>query len=436
MSLTGQQLLVGFSKFIGDYESSTTTSAGSAGGTTLVDTYLGQYADDYITDYYLRPTGATNQYAVRKISAFVNSTSTCTVAPAFGTQTASGQAYEIHKYNPVDKYQALDDARLSVMGDLFILRINDTITADGRSNSFDIPSALRTGPIQVIEEVPMGTGESWNFLTNPEGNSTTGWTASSVTASIVTRDGSDLLIPKYGNAAMKGVVAGSTAGTITQVVADMSNTVTAAKAAGRQVTFGAWVYTRLASKIQLNILTDAGTLASSTQHGGSGWELLTATGVVAHNNATTLSVQIAADNDSNPVVFYWNRAWFFYGEDDRLTNIYPMARVSTVRRDDTTQKFYLDYIPQQGHQLRLIGKDTLSALSGSASATMELDEESAQLLYAEAAKLLFARRGLTTNNYPDVAIRIALAEAWRLEYRKKFKYPSPQPQIINGPWSS
>lgn len=433
MSLTGQELLVGFSKFIGDYVSSTTTSAGGAGGNTLIDTYLSRFADDKLIDWYLRPTGATNQYAVRRISDFTGSTGTCTVSPVFAAQTASTQAYELHRYDPADKFQALDDARLAVSPYLYILRTIDTITADGISNSFSIPSTIRVGPFQVIEEEPLAADADWNFLSNPVGNSTTGWTASNATQSIVTRDGSDNLIPKYDNAAMKLVVSASTAATVTQAVSSMSP-VTAATAAGREVTFGSWVYCRTANKVQLDIVTDAGTLASSSQHGGSGWELLTATGVVASNNATTLSVRFATDNDSSPVVFYWNRAWFYFGSADMIKNIYHGAKAATVRRDDTTQKFYLDWIPQRGRQLRIIGRDTLSAISGSATASMEVDEESAQLLYAEAARIFFAKRGINTSSFPELAAKLGVVEQMRMGWVKKASYPHPVSKQITGPW--
>ena len=213
MSLTGNQLLVGFSKFIGDYVVSTTTGAGST--TTLADTYLGgRYGDDRLIEWYLRITEDVNgnQYSVRKISDFVNSTSTATVAPAFAGSTGSGTDYELHRYDPAEKFIALDEARIRVFPDLCILRYNDTLTGDGYSSVFDIPSTIRRGPLLAVEEVPMAVETQWNFLTNPLNDSTTGWTASSATASTITRDSTDLLIPKYDSTCTKIVVAASTNG--------------------------------------------------------------------------------------------------------------------------------------------------------------------------------------------------------------------------------
>ena len=69
MALTGSVLLAGFSRFIEDHWAGTTTSAGAADGTTLVDTSLRRYGEDAWRDFYVRPTGATNAYAIRRATA-------------------------------------------------------------------------------------------------------------------------------------------------------------------------------------------------------------------------------------------------------------------------------------------------------------------------------------------------------------------------------
>ena len=103
MSRTGAQLLTAFSRFIGDEiepAGLTTSSAGASDGTTLIDTDLRQLGEDSIKDFYLRPTGSTNQYEIRRITDFAESNGTCTVAPAFSAQAANAQAYEPHRYHP------------------------------------------------------------------------------------------------------------------------------------------------------------------------------------------------------------------------------------------------------------------------------------------------------------------------------------------------
>ena len=438
MSLSGQILLEDFSKFIGDYSPSETTAAGSA--TALVDTYLSRYGDDKIIDWYLRVTENVggNQYSVRRISDFVSSTGTCTVAPAFAGTTASGTTYELHRYDPKDKFEALDEARIRVFPDLCILRYNDTLTGDGINSVFDIPANVRRGPLRAVEEIPLPVQTSWNFLTSPLSDSTTGWTASSATSTTVARDQADLLIPKYDNIATKVSVAASTNGTYSQTIANMANSMTAVKAAGRKLTFAAWVYCMTASKVTLK-LTDDTTTTTSALHGGNGWELMTVVKTPISTNSTTLTATFDVANSAGAVVMWINRAWLYFGDANRVQDIYRHDRSYFIRRDDTTQKVYLDWVPMRGHQLRIIGQDILSELGTSAATnatnTMEVDDPAAQILYAEAAKILFAKRGLNTANVGEVAVRVQAAERLKAEIRKEWKMLSPQGRGLRGPWT-
>ena len=88
---------------VGDYFALTTTSAGNAGGTTVVCTQFSGYGADSYRGWWLLQTsgangGATPQY--RQIIAFDGTTSTFTVTPAFGAQVASGVTMELHQYEP------------------------------------------------------------------------------------------------------------------------------------------------------------------------------------------------------------------------------------------------------------------------------------------------------------------------------------------------
>ena len=437
MSLTGQELLVDFSKFIGDYVASTTTGAGSS--TTLVDTYLSRYGDDKLIDWYLRITENVggNQYLVRRISDFTGSTGTCTVLNAFTGGTASGTDYELHRYDPAEKFTALDEARIRTFPDLCIIRYNDTLTGDGINSVFDIPTNVRRGPLRAVEEIPLTIQTSWNFLTNPLNDSTSGWTATSATATTVTRNQTDLLVPKYDSIATKVTVAASTNGTYAQTVANMANGMTAALAAGRKMTFAAWVFCMTSGKVTLK-LTDDTTTTTGTAHGGNGWELLTVTKTNISTNATTFTATFDVANSAGAVVMFINRSWLYYGDANRVQDIYKYDRSYFARRDDTTQKVYLDWVPAQGHQIRLIGQDVLSELGSTVSTqvtnTMEVDDPVAQILYAEAAKILFAKRGLNTANVGEVAVRVQAAERLKEEIRKEWKMSIPQGRGLRTPW--
>jgi hypothetical protein len=111
---------IALSKELADYWASTTTSAGAAGGTTLVDTALKAKANDWITDeaYDYIAEGTYNEEE-RKISSLDNSSGTLTVL-AHGGQIASGTDYRVHRlFSASDKRRALIAAARRVFPALF-----------------------------------------------------------------------------------------------------------------------------------------------------------------------------------------------------------------------------------------------------------------------------------------------------------------------------
>src|SRR3972149_846942 len=111
MSTTLEAAVVELSKQIGDYWASNATSAGAAGGTTVVDTLLKAKANDWISlEAYDRLTSGTYDNEERKISSLDNTTGTITVL-AHGGQVASGVTYEIHRlFTATEKLRALVNA--------------------------------------------------------------------------------------------------------------------------------------------------------------------------------------------------------------------------------------------------------------------------------------------------------------------------------------
>jgi hypothetical protein len=99
------------SKDISDYFVGVTTSAGNAGGTTLIDTALKAKLADWITDYtWVRITSGTCNLEERKVTSLDPSTGTLTFL-ATSAQILSTVSYEIHRmFSPTDKKQALIQA--------------------------------------------------------------------------------------------------------------------------------------------------------------------------------------------------------------------------------------------------------------------------------------------------------------------------------------
>lgn len=429
MSRTGTQLLQGFSEFVDDWFASTTTSAGTSTGTTIIDTALKQFGENRLQGRFIHIPATP---VVRRISSNTQASGTATVAEPFASQIAGSTAYQLHRYDPAKKFLALDKTRLAITDNLFQIKLDDTITADGLSFVYDIPPAMEQGPHIAYMEQPLAAEADWNHLSNPQGNSLTDWTASSTTASIVTRNNGDLLIPKYDLTCTKLVTAAGTAGTYTQAIADMINGVTAASAADRGMTFAMWVYCTEASKVQLRILDDSGTVATGAFHQGRGWELLFVEGTIAGNNATTLSARLLIANTANASTIYWNRAWFYFGSKERVCDaIYNEERVIRVRRDDTSQHILLASTPLRGYQIRLAGKAPLTSLGSTPSTqltnSMEVDEKSEQVLYAYAAELLFLWEGIKADSSPEVIARIQNVKARTPGLERAWSHAAPQP---------
>lgn len=440
MSRTGNQVLTDLSRFIGDLDfPQGLTTTGAGGTTSLVDSALGRFGNDYINDWYIRITEDVNgnQYLNRRVSDFVASTTTAT-HDAFPGTTASGTTYELHRISPDEKFSAIDEARLTVFPSLGTLVYHDGLTADGRTRTFDIPSSIRRGPIDVFVEEPVEVEAEWNFLASPRGDSTTGYTATGTTATTRTKTEGDLIVPALEDTCTILTTAASQAATYNLAIASAENDLTASLAADRPMTYARKVYCTEASKVRLGITDDGGATYGS-YHAGNGWELLTVEDTVAGNNATTLTAVLDIASTANPSVIAVERGWWYFGTAERVTESWAPVVKQDVRRDNTTQQFTLAFIPQRGHQLRLVGRGLLSALGTTqttqGTATMEVDEAESELLCAEAAKILLKRRILSGAAFEKIAPQIATAEQTLKDLRSKWEQKSPGPRI-KSMWSA
>lgn len=116
MSTTLANARIALSKELADYFASSTTSAGAANGTTLVDTALKAKANSWITDTaydIITEAGHAALNEERKISSLANSTGTLTVL-AHSVQIDTGSQaidYEVHRlWSPSEKRIALIEA--------------------------------------------------------------------------------------------------------------------------------------------------------------------------------------------------------------------------------------------------------------------------------------------------------------------------------------
>ena len=277
-----------------------------------------------------------------------------------------------------------------------------TVTTDGDERRYQFGTSLASGPYTCWRENPMEADPAWNVLSNPKGDSLTDWTASAGTAALYVGGTFDRLIPKYDSTCTKLTIPITTAVSYSQAVSAFTG-LTAAIAAGRKVTFGAWLYAQVASRVSVKITDDAGS-TSSADHQGRGWEYLEVSHDVDGDNATTLTPSIEVSSGAVMTV-YWNRAWFALGG---LPDFYDMQITNVrVQRDGSSQTVFLPEVQEEGYQLKLVGRGHLTALSESLTATMEVDDGMAELLYAYAARVMFEEAGLSSEDSSVVAGRIA-----------------------------
>ena len=412
MPLTGAQLLQGFSTFIDDYLASTTTSSGASDGSTIVDTSLESFGDNRLVGYFVRiTTDNAAQYEVSRVTANIQATGTVTVAPPFSIQIDDSVTYELHQFEPRKKFAAIDSARIPVADDVFRLIVDETITTDGYSSEYSIPDSIHRGPALVyVENVPWSPNVIWNFL--PSAQSDDGmsyWNTTNLTKSTYTRVPQDRFVPKYGPACTECYVAANTSGYVQLPASAFINGLTASGAAGRHMTYAAWIYCTTLNNITISVVDDSGVLAISDTHKGQGWQLLHLECDITQTNATTLSPRIS-ETSNNAVTFWVNNQWFYYGYYTQINSQFYSSIPARIRRDDTARRFILPEPLVERRQLRLVGKDILSSLGTDVDLQnqniMEVDETTAEIVYAQAAEIMFQQERISTQNLSQVLQRI------------------------------
>ena len=140
-TITLTSFLQKVSVILDDHISSTTTSAGNAGGTTMVDSSLKKYPNGHFGDPNSDPewwayVSTTSTYELLPVKDFTGSSGTITLHNAYGspTQIASSKAYSLHFYDRDKKVLASNLALYECYPD-FYLRVDDEATLDGLGSS-------------------------------------------------------------------------------------------------------------------------------------------------------------------------------------------------------------------------------------------------------------------------------------------------------------
>ena len=227
------------SKELADYWASASTSAGAAGGTTIVDTGLKAKANDWVPDEMytlITESGHATINEERKVSSLDNSTGTLTVL-AHSAQIGSGVDYELHRlFTSSDKRLALIHAAKHGYPHIF-KHIRDESKVSG--------NWLKDGSLEI-----------WT-----SSSALTHWTTTTVTIAKTTTSP----YYKHGTKSCKMLTA---AGRITQSITNWDDL---KYLAGTKVTFTAQGHCDTATCLRIAVYDGTTTTYSSYHGGNSAW---------------------------------------------------------------------------------------------------------------------------------------------------------------------
>ena len=279
----------------------------------------------------------------------------------------------------------MNDARLDAFPRLYKEVLDRALTASDEVIRYTRPSSIPFNYVrQVYIENRLDAKTFANNIVNTLNcdfeSSTIGddWTTSNITLAAE----SDTTTPDNwvvfeGSQSGKCTVSASSTATILMTVPSGTNYV------GEEINISMWVYSKTASRVSAAIQLDSSSVsASSSTHGGNGWERLTHT-LVADGVSTSIKVGLSVTSGT---------AFVFYADQLIVTagpaNIPQLLgeRITTWREEGDDILLWEGAVSDRNILVR--GMGLLSSVS-SGSDTMEIDERQARFLYNQAASLWF-----------------------------------------------
>ena len=368
-----------------------TTTTNVAANTSLIDTNLTELysADDYFnTNWYAIVTSNNRDGQYRRVTDYAQSSGTLTVSLAWGAGTdGANSTYELMPVPPNKVMEWYNRSRQEVWPHIGIVRDVETIVTGTRQFTYEIPSTIRRVNRVYLGEryeaqndsenlLLNGSFEDWSSTTAADNWSVTGGGASMNQEEQTTSPTNYAILS--GNNSLRLLVPDSTAVTLVQTFNSASSSYTAVATEGMEANLSAWVYCNTASRVYLTIDGDV----DSTAHGGTGWELMTASNNLDATDTSTV-VGISVSSGAAIPVFV-DEVFLTIGQSGPLDRPYspitnwdvipPAAGASTGGTLRFTGK-----VPSH-HRLRIVGSDMLTAATSDAS-TVEIDGDLLEPLY-------------------------------------------------------
>ena len=362
---TGKVLRRRLSESIGDYYSLTTSSDGDSAKSTMIDTSLknlsGGGDDDAFEGWYvlISDSDAASDGEDRRIRQYSvagsdGSSPTLTVEQVFaGGQIQSSTTYELHRWDPKDKREAINRSGRQLFPTLYKPIIDESIIID---------NLLLNGG---MEDWTSGVPDNWTEVNSP-----------------ATTQETSRVFHLSSSAKLTGP-----SGSVGQLTQEAS--VNMADVAGLSATLKGRVWTNAASQARLRLDWDGSDIEDGDYHGGdSEWELLSVSGTIPTTATQVKAIlEVTAEDTA-----YFDHLYLVIGPKYRYTipsTIVGIPNRVTIQYDegDVDGPFYPfrhNTSPLPGRLLRVEGKGLLSQPSTDA-ATIEIGEPEIDLLisYAE-----------------------------------------------------
>lgn len=367
---------------MGFYHSLTTTSAGSAGGSTLVDTGLknldGGGDDDAFEAKYVFALSGTNSGEIKRCGGttpYDQSSTTIGLGDAFTNQVASGVTYELSNFNPTIIHAAINTAARQTYPDLWLPVLDETLVTDRLGSNMDF--------------------ETWTTSPGAPDN----WTADS--GPTLTKETSRVF---HGTNSAK-ITGGTTDGGFYQDL-----TVNVADIVGSAIVLGTIAWSSILDSGWVQVDFGTSTVDSNKHPGDEDWEeLWLSTSIPA--TASRIRIRCLAESTSTPDCFFDSLYCHIkpisrYTVPSAFTKFPNSVELQRSRRtptadyevltdwhpeeDGETRYIQFDYPLRAGYRLRLRGKGYLSSVSAETD-TMEVNDAQVDVIVEFAAGEAYRR---------------------------------------------
>lgn len=342
---------------IGDHFASTATTNGTT--TTIVDTALLSYAglggdDNGFINWYIIVTesghGALGEIRQVKSYDFDGTPGELTLESALTAAVNSGQAYELHRYDPRHKHVALNRGVEEINGVLFLPLIDETLVVNDilANSDFETFSSGFT---------------SWTEVGSP-----------TVTA--------ETTIVFHGTNSAKVISDAGSDGQLTQ-----APTINVADIVRQTAELHCWVYATAGSVARIRLDWDGSNFANSEFHNGEdAWKLIKLSASVP-DSATQIKVILEVAAGTNTA--YFDACRLSVGDKHRYTipTTFEELRYVDQQADEEDETDYreIPIRPWNLRRLRLTGKGVLTEFTTVDTSTVEIGGNQINLLcrYAE-----------------------------------------------------